>query len=310
MGLLRGSQLLEIIPFQDTLPEVVDFISHFGEHRLDKGIVLCKDTPNFVANRVFSVCHTFIKNYILEHGYTVFESDSITGPLIGRPKTATFRLMDLVGIDVSQNVSSNLAKAIPHDEIAQKVLNLERSKKLTAAMIERGWLGKKTGQGYYKTVRKNGEKEFWVLNLETLEYEPPGEKLRFDSVEKVEDIEDLGTRLKALLAEEDRAARLVQTIMYFTLSYASQCLPEITELPSAIDNASRWGFMHQAGPFEIWDSLGVAETTERMKAADYSPAKWVDELLAAGFETFYQYEDDIKVAVYNPTKETYSSPVQ
>jgi 3-hydroxyacyl-CoA dehydrogenase len=301
----RYMKLLEIIPTPDTLPEVVKFITHFGEYRLGKGIVFCKDTPNFIGNRIFSITHGYALSHILENGYSVAEADAITGPLMGRPKTGTFRLMDLVGIDVGGHVSVNLAKAIPHDEIALKVLSSEKPRVLTEAMIEKGWLGLKSKQGYYKTVRKNGKKEFWTLNFETMEHDPPGEKPRFDSVGKVKDIEDLGERMKALLNEEDRAAELVRAITYFGMYYASHCVPEITELPSSIDDAARWGFAHQMGPFEIWDQLGVKSTVENMRTYDLPPAEWVDEMLETGLDTFYQYEYGSKVGAYNPVKKEY-----
>lgn len=301
----RYLKLLEVIPTPDTLPEMVDFINHFAEYRLGKGVVLAKDTPNFIANRVFSVSVSFAMNYILENGYTIQEVDTITGPVIGRPKTATFRLMDLVGIDVGALVSTNLAEAIPYDKIAQEVLGLQHAVELTKAMIEKGWLGNKTGQGYYKMVRKDGKKEFWVLNLETMVYEAPGEKPRFESIGKAKDKKDVGERLKILLGENDRAAELVRAITYQSMAYASHCIPEIADQPSAIDDAVRWGFVHEAGPFEIWDSLGVAETIEKMKTAGFSPASWVDDMLVSGNETFYQYKGKTKVGVYNQEKKAY-----
>jgi len=301
----RYLKLLEIIPADDTLPEVVDFISHFGEQRLGKGIVFCKDTPNFIANRVFSVCAAYAMDYVLEHGYTVPEVDSITGPIIGRPKTATFRLIDLVGVDVAAHVSGNLAEAIPHDEIAQKVLTAEKPTKVTEVLLEKGWLGNKTKVGYYKQERVDGKKKFWPLNLETLEHEAPGDKPRFDSIGKVKDIEELGERLKALMAEEDRAAKFVRDTTYFSFAYVSHLVPEITDLPSSIDDAMRWGFMHEAGPFEMWDWLGVAETVEAMKAAGYEPDAWVDEMLAGGQSSFYEYEGDKRIGIYNPAEKAY-----
>jgi 3-hydroxyacyl-CoA dehydrogenase len=300
----RYLKLLEIIPTTDTSQEVVDFICHFGEYQLGKGIVLCKDTPNFVANRVGSVAGAFALNYIIENGYTVPEVDSITGPIMGRPKTATFRLIDLVGIDVSNHVRDNLAELIPHDKIAQEELTSE-SGKITDALVEKGWLGNKSQIGFYKTVRENGNKEFWPLNLETLEHEKPGEKPRFDSIGKVKDIEDTNARVKALLNEDDRAAQLARAMIYHGLSYASHCIPEITDLPSAIDNATRWGFVHESGPFESWDAFGVKETAEKMKAEGYEPAAWVDEMLKAGKTTFYQYDGTTKIGIYNPAKKNY-----
>jgi len=300
----RYLKLLEIIPTPDTSQEVVDFISHFGEYRLGKGIVLCKDTPNFVANRVGSVAGSFALNYIIENGYTVPEVDSITGPIMGRPKTATFRLLDLVGIDVSNHVRNNLAELIPDDKMAQEALS-SKSGKITDAMVEKGWLGNKTKVGFYKQVLEDGNKEFWPLNLETLEHEKPGEKPRFDSIGKVKDIEDTGERVKALLAEDDRAAQLARAIVYHGLAYASHCIPEIADLPSAIDDATRWGFVHENGPFESWDVFGVKETSEKMKAEGYEPATWVDDMLNAGKKTFYQYKGTIKTGIYDPVKKAY-----
>lgn len=303
----RYLKLLEIIPTPDTLPEVVAFISRFGEYRLGKGIVMCKDTPNFIANRVFSVTGGFALNYALEHGYSVPEVDSITGPVIGRPKTATFRLLDLVGIDVATHVGVNLAKAIPHDETAQAVLNNERAASLSKGLLEKGWLGNKAKVGYYKQVRQNGKKEFWPLNLEKMEHEPSGDKPRFDSIGKAKDMEELPERMKVLLAEEDRAAQYIQAITYEGFSYASACIPEIADLPKSVDDAIRWGFMHESGPFELWDQLGVAETVEKMTEFGHPPAEWVTEMLAAGHQTFYEYDGERKVGVYHPVKKIYET---
>ena len=300
----RYLKLLEIIPTPDTSQDVVEFISHFGEYRLGKGIVLCKDTPNFIANRVGSVAGSFALNYIVDNGYTVPEVDSITGPIMGRPKTATFRLVDLIGIDVSNHVRDNLAELIPQDEIAQEALTA-KSGKITDAVVEKGWLGNKTKVGFYKQVRENGKKEFWHLNLETLEHEKPGDKPRFESIGKVKDIENTGERVKALLAEEDRAAQLARALIYHGLSYASHCIPEVADLPSSIDDATRWGFVHESGPFESWDAFGVKETVEKMKAEGYEAAPWVDEMLVAGKETFYQYDGTAKVGIFDPAKKDY-----
>ncbi len=301
----RYLKLLEVIPTKDTLPEVVQFIHHFGEFNLGKGVVICKDTPNFIANRLAFGSAAFALDYILEHDYTVEEVDAITGPAIGNPKTATFRLMDLVGIDVWDHVGRNLAPAIPHDEHAQKYLNSEKVNNLIHALVSSGRLGNKTRQGFYKEVRQpDGTKEFWALNLKTLEYEPP-QKVRFESIGKVKDEENLGKRLKALIAAEDRAGQLVRAITYQSLAYASERIPEIADTPKPIDDAMRWGFGREAGPFEIWDMLGVAETVTAMKEAGFPPAQWVEEMLASGFPTFYQVENGAKVGVYHPERKEY-----
>ncbi len=301
----RYLKLLEVIPTDDTLPEVVKFVSHFGEYRLGKGIVLCKDTPNFVGNRFFSGAGAFELHYILENGYTVDEVDAITGPLIGNPKTATFRLMDLVGVDVWEHVGKNLAPAIPHDKLAQEYLASPKPAQLISTMVEKNWLGNKTKIGFYKQSRDaDGKKVYLSLDLNTLEH-TPSEKVRFDSVGKAKDIENLGERLKVLLAEDDKAAQLVKALTYQSFQYASTLLPEVADTPKPLDDAVRWGFMHEAGPFETWDMLGVAGTLEVMKTEGYAPADWVERMLKSGKETFYQYENGAKVGVYNVTKGDY-----
>jgi 3-hydroxyacyl-CoA dehydrogenase len=301
----RYLKLLEVIPTTDTLPEVVEAISNFGEYRLGKGIVLCKDTPNFIANRLGFGGGAYALDFILENGYTVDEVDAITGPSIGRPKTATFRLIDLVGIDVWEHVGSNLAPAIPDDKEALKYLNSERANHVIHTMVEKGWLGNKVKQGFYKEVfTPEGKREFWSLNLKTMDYEAPM-KVRFESIGKIKDVEDLGEKLKILLAAEDRAGQLVRALTYQGLSYASMRIPEVADTPKPLDDAMRWGFGHDAGPFEIWDMLGVGETLPVMQAAGFPAAEWVVKMVSAGFETFYKYESGTKVGVYNPTTGKY-----
>ena len=308
----RYLKLLEIIPTKDTDKEVIEFMSWFGEYRLGKGIVLCNDTPNFVGNRVFFGMSTFAMNFILENGYTVDEVDSLTGPLMGHPKTATFRLADLVGLDVWEHVGKNLGPAIPHDKLGQQYLAAEKPTELMRALIERHWLGNKTKIGFYKEVRgEDGKKEFWPLDLKTLEHIPPT-KPRFESVKAAKDIEGLGDRLKVLLEADDKAAQLVKALTYQGFQYASSIIPEVADNVKPIDDAVRWGFQHEAGPFETWDMLGVTETVKRMKAAGYPPAEWVNNMLKAGIESFYQYKrsspadkNGEKVGVYDAVKGKY-----
>jgi 3-hydroxyacyl-CoA dehydrogenase len=297
----RYLKLLEIIPTRDTLPEVISEISEFGEFRLGKGIVLCKDTPNFIANRLGFGGGAFALDYILENSYSVEEVDAITGPAMGRPKTATFRLIDLVGLDVWEHVGNNLAPAIPDDKQALKYLNSESVNLVIHTMVEKGWLGNKVKQGFYKEVRSgDGNREFWSLNLKTLEYEAPI-KVRFESIGKVKDAEDLREKLHILLAADDRAGQLVRALTYQGLSYASERIPEIADTPKPLDDAMRWGFGHDAGPFEVWDMLGVKDTTAAMETAGFPAAKWVETMVNSGYTTFYQYESGTKVGVYNPT---------
>jgi 3-hydroxyacyl-CoA dehydrogenase len=301
----RYLKLLEIILTTDTSKDVTDFFVHFGEYRLGKGIVICKDTPNFIGNRVAFGTGAFAMDFILENDYTVDEVDALTGPLMGRPKTATFRLIDLVGVDVWDHVGKNLAPLIPHDKLGQKYLAAEKPRKLMDTLLERKWLGNKTKVGFYKEVRgEDGKKEFHSLDMNTLEHVPAG-KPRFDSVKVAKDVEGLRDRFKVMLGADDKAAKLVKALTYQGFQYVTTIIPEVADNMKPIDDAVRWGFMHEAGPFEIWDMLGVKETVKCMKTEGYIPAKWVDEMLRGGVETFYQYKDANKVAVYDVTKKKY-----
>ena len=301
----RYLKLLEVIPTNDTAKEIVEFFSRFGEYRLGKGVVLCKDTPNFIGNRVAFGTGAFAMDFILKNGYSVDEVDTITGPLMGRPKTATFRLIDLVGLDVWDHVAKNLAPLIPHDRLGQEYLKAEAPARLMSTMLERKWLGNKTKIGFYKEVRgEAGKRDFWSLDLNTLEHVPPT-KPRFDSVKAAKDVEGLGDRLKVLLKADDKAAKLVNALTYQGFQYASSIIPEVADTVKPIDDAVRWGFMHEAGPFETWDMLGVKEIVKRMKSEGYPAAKWVNEMLRTGFESFYQYKNGEKIGVYDVVRGKY-----
>jgi 3-hydroxyacyl-CoA dehydrogenase len=301
----RYLKLLEVIPTGDTLPEVVEAVSRFGEYRLGKGIVLAKDTPNFIGNRLGFGGGAFALHYILEKGLTVEEVDAATGPAMGHPKTATFRLIDLVGVDVWEHVGSNLAPAIVHDEMAQRYLNSEQANALVHGMVEKGRLGNKTKQGFYKEVRQeDGSKEFWTLDFTTQEYRPP-EKPDLPSLKKAKGMEDWRESMKFLLTADDKAGDLIRALTYQGFAYASSVIPEIADTPRPLDDAMRWGFGHQAGPFETWDILGVREKSDCMEKAGFPPAEWVKEMLGSGIETFYEYDVDRKVSVYNPVKGQY-----
>lgn len=301
----RYLKLVEVIPTPDTSSDVVEAVSHFLEYCLGKGVVPAKDTPNFIANRLGFGSGAFALDYIINNGYTVEEVDTITGPIIGRPKTATFRLIDLVGIDVWEHVGRNLAPAIPHDQMALPYLNSERANSLIHTMVEKGWLGNKSRQGFYKEVKQaDGKKEFWALNLQSMDYEAPT-KVRFESIGQAKDVENLGARLKIMLAAQDRAGQLARALTYQGLAYASHCIPEIADDPQPIDDAMRWGFGHEAGPFETWDALGVKETIDCMEQAGYPSAAWVKEMVETGHPTFYQVNNGSLRGVYNPASRSY-----
>jgi 3-hydroxyacyl-CoA dehydrogenase len=300
----RYLKLLEIIPTPDTLNEVVDFMGYFAEYRLGKGIVPCKDTPNFIGNRILSGTNAFALDYILENGYSVPEIDAITGPVIGRPKTATFRLLDLVGIDVLGHVTQNLIPAIPHDTNALKYLQSEKVNYMMNKMIDNGWLGNKAKCGFYKLVMVDGQKQFWPLDLETFEHVEPT-KPRFDSVGQARKMETLSGKMTAFIEGNDRAATFVKAITFHSFVYASELIPEIANTPKPIDDAIRWGFGHEAGPFEMWDSLGVPAMISIMQEMGFVPAPWVKNMLERGHLSFYQYDGDRKIGAYNPSNGEY-----
>ncbi|HSH02944.1 MAG TPA: 3-hydroxyacyl-CoA dehydrogenase/enoyl-CoA hydratase family protein [Anaerolineae bacterium] len=294
----RYLKLLEIIPTPKTSEKVLDFMVSFGRDVLGKGVVVCKDTPNFIANRFIAIAGSYAVEHALQNGYTVAEVDALTGPLIGRPKTATFRLTDLVGLDIMYHVNSNLYPAIEGDKY-REVLKGEKSTAMYQQMLDNGWLGNKSGQGFYKKVTVDGERQFHTLNPETMEYFNP-DSVRFDSVGAVRKIEDLGKRMRALLEHDDRAADYVRDTTYFNLAYAAYISPEIAHNIVDVDAANRWGFAHDAGPFELWDMLGVADTVAKMEEAGHEVADWVKKMLADGHESFYKngHYYDFKTASY------------
>lgn len=301
----RYLKLLEIIPHPQTDTELLNFMTAFGSNVLGKGCVRCKDTPNFIANRFISIIGSFGVNYAIENGYTTEEIDAITGPLIGHPKTATFRLMDLVGVDINVYVAQNLYDAIPDDQF-RDVLRHEGAQRVWDFLMENKFLGRKTGQGFYKTVKgDDGEKVHMPLNLKTLEYEKPA-KVRFESVGKHRKIEDTGERIKAMIDEDDRAGQYIWHLHAMLFSYASYKLGEIADTIPDIDNANKWGFAHELGPFEIWDAVGVADTLSRMEADGYQVAHWVKEMVDAGKATFYERDDaGVVVGYFDPAKQAY-----
>ncbi len=300
----RYLKLLEIIPQPETKQDLVDFMFDFGTKRLGKGCVLCKNTPNFIANRFISIIGSIGVNYALDNGYTVEEVDAITGPLIGHPSTASFRLQDLVGVDIHVHVAHNLYDAIPDDPY-REVIRHEKADKLYAWMMENKFLGRKAKQGFYKTITQDGKKVHMPLNMETLEYEMPT-KVRFDSVGKHRKIEDTGERIKALINEDDRAAEFIWHLHAASFAYASEKLGEIADTLVDIDNGNKWGFAHEMGPFEIWDAVGVAETIDRVEESGFAVPAWVKEMVESGHSTFYQRDDNgIVAGYYDPNEKGY-----
>lgn len=301
----RYLHLLEVIPTPQTDQAIIGRIKHFAEDRLGKGVVVCKDTPNFVANRMISFIQSDIMEFAVEYEYTVEEVDALTGPLIGRPRTGTFRLNDVVGIDVMALVGGNLYDLVPDDE-NREILRAPLGSAVMKTLIDAKLLGSKTGQGFYKTVvNEKGKKEFWGLDLQkaadgAVDYLPPS-KPRWSSVGEAKDL-PLAERLRALVDASDPAGELIWHTLSRTLAYATHRIPEIADSIVDIDNAMRWGFGWELGIFETWDALGVVETLQRMEAEDVAVAPWVREMLAAGQESFYTYDAQGARHAWNPAE--------
>ena len=284
----RYLRLLEIIPTPDTDPAIVDFLMHYGDVTLGKTTVLCKDTPAFIANRVGVFGMMAIMNAMEKLQLTVDEIDALTGPVVGRPKSATFRTADVVGIDTLVKVAKGVHDNCPDDEAKEQFIIPTWLNK----MVENNWLGDKTGQGFFKKMPPSatGEKEIQVLNLATLEYEPR-KKPKFATLETAKAIEDLKTRIKALCAGTDKAGEFYRLFHYNLFSYISHRIPEISDELYRVDDGMMAGFGWGIGAFESWDVLGVAKTVEAMRAAGFKVAAWVDEMLATGAPSFYKVEN-------------------
>ncbi|MEO7922636.1 MAG: 3-hydroxyacyl-CoA dehydrogenase/enoyl-CoA hydratase family protein [Chitinophagaceae bacterium] len=292
----RYLRLLEIIPTPYTDPAIVDFLMSYGDLYLGKTTVLCKDTPAFIANRIGVFGMMAIMNVKEKLNLSIDEIDALTGPIIGRPKSATFRTADVVGIDTLVKVAKGVADNCPQDEARDQFTIPAWLDK----MIANNWLGDKTGQGFFKKMPPSpkGEKEIHALDLETMEYKPRV-KAKFASVDAAKPVDDLPTRLKMLVAGQDKAGEFYRLFHYGLFSYISHRIPEISDELYRVDDAMMAGFGWEIGAFESWDVLGVAKTTEAMKAAGYKVAPWVDEMLAKGIKSFYKVENGTQLC-YSP----------
>ena len=297
----RYLKLLEIIPTADTDPDIVEFVRDFGERVLGKGGVIAKETPNFIGNRLGSFTGMQSASYALENGYGIEEVDAITGPLIGHPKTATFRLNDQVGLDIAVGVAENLYEAAPEDESREEFKPHPKLKE----MLDKNLLGNKTGAGFYKRDKRDGKTVFDVLDLTTFEHHPP-ENPKIPIAQEAQKQGDLGARLRFLIgkADHDRHARFIRDTLLPYMAYASRRVPEISDTLEDVDRAMEWGFVHQTGPFRTWDLLGVRETVERLEAMDIEVAPWVNEMLDGGDESFYKNEGTREL-VYSPVEKGY-----
>lgn len=296
----RYLKLLEIIPTQDTSPEVISFISEFGDKVLGKGIVNCKDTPNFIANRIgiFGIMNSL--RLMMEQDLNIVEVDKLMGPATGKPKSALFRTCDVVGLDTMVHVSKNIYDSVPNDESRDVFVMPD----FVNTMISNKWLGQKTKQGFYKKEGKN----ILFLDYKTMEYkESP--KVKYPSLEAAKQIDNLSKRIASIAYGNDAGSKFVWESTIATLVYSANRIPEISDDIVSIDNAMKWGFGWDLGPFEIWDGLGLEKSVEKMKQEGKTIPTFVSEMLANGKKSFYEKRDGVQY-YYDINSKEYKSIYQ
>jgi 3-hydroxyacyl-CoA dehydrogenase len=294
----RYLELLEVIPGPDTDGALIDFLMKYGNMHLGKTTVLCKDTPAFIANRVgiFAILQVLKAMQKLDLGIDAV--DKLTGPLIGRPKSATFRTSDVVGLDTLARVAENLHEGLPDDE-ARDIFVLPA---FVRDLVEKRWLGEKTGQGFYKKTRDaEGKTQILTLDMADMEYKPR-KKVHFATLDATKPIDDLRNRLPVLLAGKDKAGAFYRESFYGLFQYITYRIPEITDALFKIDDAICAGFGWEIGPFETWDLLDPGKTVVLMEEMGYKPAGWVYDMLASGVSTFYKLERGRKLYYDIPAK--------
>ncbi len=297
----RYLKLVELIPGLKTKPEVLDALGDVCDRRLGKGIVRAKDTPNFIANRIGTFSMMNVMRLMQQMDMTVEEIDACTGPAIGNPKSATFRTADLVGLDVLVHVVRNIYDNIPNDELR----DIYKVPAIIEEMLKRGWLGDKTGQGFYKKVRGEGERQILSLDWKAMDYRPR-QKAKFGSIETGKTIDDARERLRMLVTAGDKASKFLWASISETCCYAARRVPEIADRVVDVDNALKWGFAAELGPFEIWDAIGVSGMTKRIEQEGRPLPPLVEKLLSSGKNSFYQSERgetryfDLGAADYKP----------
>ncbi|VAW18943.1 3-hydroxyacyl-CoA dehydrogenase [fadN-fadA-fadE operon] / Enoyl-CoA hydratase [fadN-fadA-fadE operon], partial [hydrothermal vent metagenome] len=286
----RYLKLFEVVPGPNCDQNVVDFLMMYGEKYLGKTSVLAKDTPAFIGNRIgiFGIMSLF--HTVKELGLTVEEVDKLTGPVIGRPKSATFRTVDVVGLDTLVHTSNGVAQNAPNDEMHDTFAIPD----FINQMMEKKWLGSKTKQGFYKKiVDEKGRKQILGLDLNTLEYRA-GEKVKFATLGMTKTIDNVIDRFKILVKGKDKAGEFYRKSFSAMFQYASNRIPEISDELYRIDDAMKAGFGWQHGPFQIWDAIGVEAGIEMMKKEGYSPNNWVSEMVQSGESSFYSVNEGAK----------------
>jgi 3-hydroxyacyl-CoA dehydrogenase len=284
----RYVHLLEIIPTSHTLPDVVEAVSRFGEEVLGKGVVFAKDTPNFIANRMGMFTTLSILQIMQEEGYTTEEIDALTGPVLGMPKSATFRTLDIVGLDVLAQVVKNSYDSLPQDERRELFIIPD----FVSQMIQRNLLGDKTGQGFYKKITGQGidASEILTLDLRTFEYRPR-QHTSFSTLDLARNIDSLPERAKILFQAADRCGHFYRRVLPDTFHYAAMRVPEISSDIISIDNAMKWGFNWECGIFELWDAIGAERVAEHWAKEKCPSPPLLERMLSKGVKSFYVQSD-------------------
>ena len=285
---VRYMKLLEIVPGEETDPEILRAVAEFGERRLGKGIVHAKDTPNFIGNRIGVFGMMYAMHAMAEDGLTIEEVDRILGPAMGRPKSAAFGTADLVGIDTLLHVADNVYQNLPDDPQRERFL----PPPFVTEMVKRGWLGRKAKSGFFKMEGKGDTKKKFVLDYQAVDYRPSA-KVSFASIDAAKGEEEVGPRIRKVLGGEDKAASYAWKVLSETLLYAANRIPEISDDVVNIDNAMKWGFNWSLGPFETWDAIGVPESVARMKQEGKRIPGNVEKMLAGGSNSFYRSREGV-----------------
>jgi len=289
----RYMELLEIIPHSESSTDIIDFFMDFGDKHLGKRTVLCKDTPAFIANRIGVMSVTKLYELTEKHDFRIEEVDALTGPLIARPKTATFKLQDLVGLDTGDKVSQFVLSAVKNDSFFKKFEGKDNPKWLQH-LLENKWLGRKSKQGFYKLERTpDGKKNFKAFNLKTLQYED-SVKAKLPSIGDTRKIELLDKRLQALIDHDSKGGQFIKEYFAELLAYSANRVPEVADHIYSIDDAMKTGYAWDYGPFEYWDFIGLEKGIEIAKEYNLEIADWVTEMANSGSSTFYKIEDGVQ----------------
>ncbi len=285
----RYMKLLEIVKGKKSDPDIINFFVKFAEDKLGKGVVFCKDTVNFIANRigVFSIANTI--HTMINESLSISEVDSVTGKVLGRPNTASFKTADLVGVDILYHVSKNVYDLVKGDERVDQF----KLPQFIEKMLQSGWLGNKSSQGFYKKIKSNDKRETLELNYLTMEYEPKKE-FKYPSLEAAKQAGSVRNSIKTIIYGKDKLAQFAWQTLSETLIYSLNRIPEISDDIINIDNALKWGFNWQFGPFETWDIIGVRRSVERLKSESREVPPKLLNFLEKGYENFYTLENGIK----------------